>query len=62
LAPGPSVESHALELDPGFHPFELFAYSKELIFTDFRLLVKIRSELSLEPTVLDAKSVFHYYP
>jgi hypothetical protein len=48
------------ELVPGVHEFELFTYSFDILnFPTFQVRVKIRSENSANPTILDAKRVFH---
>jgi hypothetical protein len=50
-----------VQLDPDFHPFELFTYSwgMQNNYSQHQLRIKIRSENSTLPIPLDANAVFH---
>jgi hypothetical protein len=57
---GSDVAAQSLNLDPGYYRFELFTYfGAPSLYPRLQIRVKFRSENSLVPTTLDAKSVFH---
>jgi S1-C subfamily serine protease len=55
------VTQQQVQLDPDFHPFELFTYSwgMQNHYSQHQLRIKIRSEKSTLPIPLDANTVFH---